>query len=81
MNAAATLKRAAKIEAAEAFKVGDFVHRRTWSYQFGKQVPVVEKRPMKIVAIDGRGIVCGGNRCFDAFELVKSDWKPSFGNY
>ena len=71
-------KKSETILTVEDFKVGDFVHHRTWTVPAaGKQEPVVSKRVMKIVHIYGDDITCGGNKSFAAFELIKSSWKPT----
>ena len=77
MNAEA-LNNAKKILAVDDFAVGDFVHHRTWTVPpAGDQQPIVNKRVMKVVDINDNVITCGGNKSFDAFELIKSDWSPA----
>jgi hypothetical protein len=67
------LQRAETILTIADFAVGDFVHHRTWTVPpEGKQTPIVAKRVMRIVSITDY-ITCGGNRCFDAFELIKAN--------
>lgn len=74
---AAALKRAGKTLELKDFSAGDFVHHRTWTVPpSGPQQPVVAKRPMRIMSINGEIITCGGDREFEACELIKSDWKP-----
>jgi hypothetical protein len=71
-----------KIYTESQFKVGDFVHLRTWTVPAeGKQTPVVTKKPMRIMdvykAYDGQTVfVCGGRKEFSAFSLIPSEWKP-----
>ena len=77
MNKAA-LNKAKEILGVEDFAVGDFVHHRTWTVPpAGEQQPIVAKRVMKVVGINNGVITCGGNKSFDAFELIKSDWSPA----
>ncbi len=72
------INEAKKILAVDEFAVGDFVHHRTWTVPpAGDQQPIVHKRVMKVVDITGDVITCGGNKSFDAFELIKSDWSPA----
>ena len=59
------------------FKVGDFVHHRFWTVPlYGPQTPIVVKKPMRVVEINGERIWCGGGKEFRAFELIPSEWKP-----
>lgn len=81
MNAAQQAK-FSKIYNADQFKVGDFVHLRTWTVPAeGKQTPIVVKKPMRIMNcyedhLGKKVFVCGGNKQFDAFSLIPSEWRP-----
>jgi len=76
MNATQQAK-SSKFYTIENFKVGDFVHHRMWTVPAtGPQTPVVTKKPMRIMEIDGNRIWCGGGKEFRAVELIPSEWKP-----
>jgi hypothetical protein len=67
---------AKKIYTADQFSVGDFVRLRQWTVPCGDlpQEPLLHKKVMRIVStFSSCGttvFVCGGNRQFEAFELV-----------
>jgi hypothetical protein len=68
-----------KIHALDSFRVGQFVHHRSWTlprFDGDKQFPVVEKRPRRIMSIDGDSIRCGGGLEYRAYELIPSTWTP-----
>lgn len=68
-----------KVYTVDSFKVGQFVHHRFWTlplYDGDKQKPVVEKKPRRIMSIDGDSIRCSGGVEYRAFELIPSTWTP-----